>query len=133
MSNKNKKAITLSVVTPIGEIFDGEVKSVVLPGVEGEFGVLPEHSSLVTMLSKGIVTITYENSKTENIVIDWGYCEVGDNKVYILANGAVSLNENSEIANSLKKATTLIDEAKSDYTTYSTISYLKQEISNSSH
>ena len=35
----------LSIVTPNGEIFNDDIKSVSLPGKEGEFGVLPNHSS----------------------------------------------------------------------------------------
>ena len=37
--------LNLSIVTPNGSIFSGNVKSVTLPGKEGEFGVLPGHAS----------------------------------------------------------------------------------------
>ena len=36
--------IKLSIVTPTGSIFNGDVKTVTLPGKEGEFGVLPGHT-----------------------------------------------------------------------------------------
>lgn len=49
--------IKLSIVTPTGSIFNGDVKTVTLPGKEGEFGVLPGHSSLVSTLSVGVIVI----------------------------------------------------------------------------
>ncbi|MBO7369564.1 MAG: F0F1 ATP synthase subunit epsilon, partial [Campylobacter sp.] len=39
----------LEIVTPEGQVFSGEVKSVQLPGSEGELGVLPRHAALVTL------------------------------------------------------------------------------------
>jgi len=128
MSDTNKNKLTLSIVTPSGEIFDGAVDSVVLPGCEGEFGVLPKHSALVTSLSKGIITIKHDSSKEESVVIDWGYCEVENNKVYVLANGAVALNKDSELSDNIKKANKLLEESKSDMSTYASEAYLKQEI-----
>jgi len=41
----------LEIVTPTGVIFDNEVKQVTLPGAEGEFGVLPRHAALVSLLA----------------------------------------------------------------------------------
>ncbi len=129
MSDTNKTKLALSIVTPNGMMFDGEVDSVVLPGCEGEFGVLPKHSALITSLSKGIITIKHDNTKEESIVIDWGYCEVDNNKVYVLANGAVCLSKDSEISNNIQKAKQLLQEAKSDMSTFASDTYLQQEIS----
>ncbi len=55
--------LKISVVVPEGEVYTGEVKSVVLPGVEGEFGVLYGHSNLITLLQAGVVEIETENQK----------------------------------------------------------------------
>ena len=54
--------IRLSIVTPNGEIFNDDVKTVTLPGKEGEFGVLPGHSSLVSSLTVGVIIIEKANS-----------------------------------------------------------------------
>ncbi|RVZ38296.1 F0F1 ATP synthase subunit epsilon, partial [Helicobacter pylori] len=67
--------LKISVVVPEGEVYTGEVKSVVLPGVEGEFGVLYGHSNMITLLQAGVVEIETENQK-EHIAINWGYAEV---------------------------------------------------------
>lgn len=64
--------IKLSIVTPTGSIFNGDVKTVTLPGKEGEFGVLPGHSSLVSTLSVGVIVIEKIDS-TEAVAINWGH------------------------------------------------------------
>lgn len=100
----------LEIVTPEGLIFSNDVKMVVLPGSEGEFGVLPSHASLVSLLKVGVIDIEMQDGHHEVVAIDWGYAEVNENKVVVLANGAVyvSGNSESELAKSLQKAKDLI-------------------------
>ena len=107
--------IKLSIVSPSGEIFCDDVKTVVLPGKEGEFGVLPNHSSLVSALTVGVIDITYtDSSKDDLIAINWGHVKVSENKVDVLVDGAVlvSDNENSTIAHNIEKAKELINSVK---------------------
>ena len=47
----------LEILTPNGEIYNGEAVSVILPGEEGEFGVLAGHASLTTLLEAGVVDV----------------------------------------------------------------------------
>ena len=112
------ESIRLEVVTPAGMIYDGEANSVVLPGSEGEFGVLKGHASLVSSLKAGVIDIEMPNSKHELIAIDSGYAEVNEFKVTVLAKGAVAINagENSEIAKNLEQAKKLIESMSSDST-----------------
>ncbi len=93
----------LEIVTEKAVIFDKEVKSVTLPGSEGEFGVLAGHASLVSLLKAGVIEIEKENGEKEGVAIDWGYVKVDEDKVSILANGAVALSKGGDIANSLKE------------------------------
>ena len=98
--------IKLSIVTPSGEIFNDEVKAISLPGKEGEFGVLPHHSVLVSLLDVGIIEIETVQDNKEAVAINWGYVKVKEDSVSILVDGAVALHsKGSDI--SLK-----IDEAK---------------------
>ena len=105
--------IKLSITTPVGNIFSSEVKEVTLPGSEGEFGVLPKHSSLVSLLSAGVIEIVKTNGKKESVAVDWGYAEVSEDSVNILADSAVAISgsTDSEIAKSLAKAKQLLKEA----------------------
>jgi len=65
----------LEILTPNGGIYDGEAVGVVLPGEEGEFGVLAGHASLTTLLEAGVVDIEKEDKTVESILINWvGRC-----------------------------------------------------------
>ncbi|MGP1485254.1 MAG: ATP synthase F1 subunit epsilon [Campylobacter sp.] len=113
----------LEIVTPDGLIFSNNVKSVVLPGNEGEFGVLPGHASLVSLLREGIIEIESDLKKHDVVAINWGYVKIDEGKVVILADGAVYVcgTSESEIANSLEKAKSLIQSMSSDTNTLATI------------
>ena len=106
----------LEIVTPQGQIFNDDVSSVVLPGSEGEFGVLPNHASLISLLKAGIIDIEDKHKKHDVVAINWGYAKIDEGKVVILADGAVyvSGNSESELANSLEAASNLIESMSSD-------------------
>ena len=105
--------IKLSIVTPNGEIFNDDVKTVTLPGKEGEFGVLPGHSSLVSSLTVGVIVIEKVNS-TEAVAINWGHVKVDENSVDVLADGAIALTagKDSEIAKNIEAAKALVNSVK---------------------
>jgi len=99
----------MEIVTPHGVIFDGDVKSVTLPGTEGEFGVLPHHASLMTTLQSGVIDIVKADGSKELVAIDWGHVKVDGSKISVLADGAVALGGTSdEIANHIDEAKKLI-------------------------
>ncbi|NPA29814.1 MAG: F0F1 ATP synthase subunit epsilon [Epsilonproteobacteria bacterium] len=103
----------LEIVTPHGEIFNGDVKSATFPGAEGEFGVLPEHASLVSLLDAGVIEIEKVDGGVESIVIDSGYVKVDEEKTLVVVEGAVPIvGENeSEIAQAIKEAKELVQKA----------------------
>ncbi len=102
--------IKLSIVTPNGEIFNDDVKTVTLPGKEGEFGVLAGHASLVSTLSVGVIVIEQATS-TQAVAINWGHVKVSENSVDVLVDGAVSLTggDESDIAQKLEDAKSLVN------------------------
>ncbi|MCB9097774.1 MAG: F0F1 ATP synthase subunit epsilon [Arcobacter sp.] len=102
--------IRLSIVTPNGEIFNDDVKTVTLPGKEGEFGVLPGHASLVSSLTVGVIIIEKANS-TEAVAINWGHVKVDEKSVDVLADGAIALTagKDSEIAKNIEAAKELVN------------------------
>lgn len=105
--------IRLSIVTPNGEIFNDDVKTVTLPVKEGEFGVLPGHSSLVSSLTVGVIVIEKANS-TEAVAINWGHVKVDEKSVDVLADGAIALTagKDSEIAKNIEAAKALVNSVK---------------------
>jgi F-type H+-transporting ATPase subunit epsilon len=102
--------IKLSIVTPTGEIFNDDVKSLTLPGKEGEFGVLEGHASLVSALTVGVIVIEKTDSTTEAIAINWGYVNVSESIVDELVDGAISLNpsDSSTTAANIEAAKELV-------------------------
>jgi F-type H+-transporting ATPase subunit epsilon len=104
------ETLKLEVITPSGAIYDGPALSVTLPGDEGEFGVLPHHATLTTLLQAGIIDIEKEDKTTESVVVNWGVVQVDEKKVVVLVDGAVAIRgENeSEIAKALDDAKTLL-------------------------
>ncbi|QOY53954.1 F0F1 ATP synthase subunit epsilon [Candidatus Sulfurimonas marisnigri] len=108
--------LKLEILTPNGEIYNGEAISVTLPGEEGEFGVLAEHASLTTLLEAGVIDIEKEDKSIESILINWGVVHVDEEKVIVLVEGAVAIRGESEsaIADALEDAKTLIESIKDD-------------------
>jgi len=96
--------IKLSIVTPNGEIFNSDVKSVTLPGKEGEFGVLPNHASLVSALTVGVIEIEKKDALKEAIAINWGHVKVSEDSIDVLVDGAISLSGDDESDISAKLA-----------------------------
>ena len=103
--------LKLEIVTPTGQIFANNVKSVTLPGKEGEFGVLPNHASLVTLLQAGVIDIELNDGNHDVVAINWGHVKVDENSVTVLADGAVSIGgvNESEVAKSLEAAKKLLE------------------------
>ena len=79
--------LLLDIVTPQGLVFSQEVDEVTASGSEGEFGVLPGHVPFVTTLKIGMLTCKVGN-EIRYFFVNWGYAEVGFEKVTILADSA---------------------------------------------
>lgn len=103
----------LEIVTPNGVIYSGKAQSATLPGSEGEFGVLPHHVSLMTLLDAGMVDFIKEDGSKESVVINWGYVNVAENRVCALVQGAVAITgtTESEVARALSDAKELLRSA----------------------
>ncbi len=103
----------LEIVTPMGLIFDGDVKMVTLPGKEGEFGVLPQHAQLVSLLDAGLITIENSDGSETTVAINGGYVKVDENKVSCIVDGAVLISdEDGKVAQRLEEAKELLQKAQ---------------------
>lgn len=79
--------IRLRVVTPSRMLIDEEVDEVTAPGALGEFGVLPNHISFLTLLEPG--EMSYKQGLNRYyLAVSGGYAEVLDNVMTILATAA---------------------------------------------
>jgi len=114
----------LEILTPNGVIYSDDAFSVVLPGEEGEFGVLAGHASLTTLLEAGVVDVEKEDKSVESIVINWGVAQVDEDKVVVLVEGATAIRgENeSEIAQAIDEAKKLIKDVADSTTAIASVS-----------
>ncbi len=78
--------IILEVVTPERFVLREEVDEVVVPGSEGDFGVLPGHCEFLTTLRAG--KLSYRaGEQVQTLDIQGGFAEVRANRVIVLADG----------------------------------------------
>jgi F-type H+-transporting ATPase subunit epsilon len=84
------QTLHFSLVSPERELFSGDVKQVDAPGVEGEFGVLPQHAPFMTVLKPGVVRI-HEASGVTPVFVRGGFADVTPAGLTILAEEAVRL------------------------------------------
>ncbi len=83
-----KGKMLLEIVAPSRQVVRSErVDEVIAPGSEGEFGVLPGHTPFLTTLKVGMLSYR-EGNEWHHLAVDWGYAEVGADRVVILAEGA---------------------------------------------
>lgn len=86
-------AFHFELVSPEKLLFSGEVDSVVVPGVDGQFTVLKDHAPVMTVLKAGVVTIAESASKTEKMFVRGGFADVSAGGFTILAEHAIRVTE----------------------------------------
>lgn len=84
--------LQLEIVTPEKQAYADEVDSVVLPGTEGELGVLPHHAPLVSTLGIGELRIR-KGGVEESFAIVGGFLQVLPDKVVVMAETADMASE----------------------------------------
>jgi F-type H+-transporting ATPase subunit epsilon len=77
----------LEILTPDKKVYEGEIRSVTVPGTMGSFEVLKDHAPIISTLEDGKVIIRKDNSPVETISIKGGVIEVLNNSIMVLAEG----------------------------------------------
>jgi len=83
----------LEVITAERVVYSDDVDMVLVPGVEGQLGILPRHAYLLTALAEGELVIRKAGQEDEYIAIGGGFMEVGPDHVTILADSAERAEE----------------------------------------
>lgn len=93
--------MTLEIVSPEAKLFSGQVTSVTVPGVDGEFQMLNHHAAIISILVEGDIKIVADNftatkegeakffigsDKKHHLPITSGTLEMKDNKIIILVD-----------------------------------------------
>ena len=86
------KTLKLEVITPERVALQDESTSVIVPGVDGELGIWPNHAPLLAGLKPGV--ISYKTaSGTEKLVVSGGFVEVANNTISVIAPAAEKSTE----------------------------------------
>lgn len=82
------KKVHCEIVTPEKVVYRGDVEMVIAPGTDGELGILPLHSPLITTLKVGELRLKHDSDKWDYVAIDGGYMEVNEDRITVLADAA---------------------------------------------
>ena len=83
------------LVTPEKIYLEGDAQMVVLPGAEGDLGVLPNHSNIITSLRPGIIKVT-NSDQTQSLFVEEGFIKFSNNELLVIA---VGLDEETALNN----------------------------------
>jgi F-type H+-transporting ATPase subunit epsilon len=76
----------IEIITPDKKVFDGDIKSVRVPGKKGSFQVLKDHAPIISTLESGNVIMVDQDGKETIMEITGGVIEVKTNKIILLAD-----------------------------------------------
>ena len=89
----DRRIFSLSLVTPDGAAFEGEVEMLIVPGDAGEIGVLARHAPLVAMLKAGSTRIHVSASEIREFATGPGFFKVEQDRALALVDDAVDARE----------------------------------------
>jgi F-type H+-transporting ATPase subunit epsilon len=96
--------IGFELVSPEKLLLSEDVEMVVVPGGEGNFGVLPGHALFISTVRPGVIDVYEGNRVSERIFVSGGFAEVTAERCTVLADEAMPLSslDSAEIQQSLK-------------------------------
>ena len=104
MNNK----INFDFVSPEASIVSSEVEMVLIPGIDGDAGILPNHSPFMTTLRQGIIEVTFEEGNVKRYLVEGGFADITQDKMTILAENSLNLSDSD--SNTLKDEIDIINE-----------------------
>ncbi len=84
--------IRLDIVTAEQSVYSEDVDMVIAPGIQGQLGILPQHTTLMTMLAPGEL-IVKKGGEEFYIAVSGGFLEVRPDRVIVLADSAERAEE----------------------------------------
>ena len=104
------------LVSPERLLISKAVDMVVVPGTEGDFGVLPDHAPLISSVRPGVIAVFEGGQVTDRIFVAGGFAEVTGERCTVLAEQAMPLTEldRGQVETELKDARDDLTDAKTD-------------------
>lgn len=89
------QALHFELVSPERLLMDADVVSVVVPGADGDFQVLPNHAPVMSTIRTGIITVDM-GGEVKELFVNGGFAEVNSKGLVILAEEAINRDELSK-------------------------------------
>ena len=84
------------LVSPERLMFSAPAEMVVVPGSEGDFGAMPRHAPMLTVLRPGVIDVYQDGKISDRIFVAGGFAEVTETRLTVLAEEAVKVSEISQ-------------------------------------
>ena len=106
--------VAFELVSPDQLLMSVEADAVAMPGMEGDFGVLPGHAPFISALRAGIITVEGSSEGVGQVYIDGGFAEVVADRLTVLAEEAVAVDDmdRADIEQRIQEANDQLGEAK---------------------
>jgi F-type H+-transporting ATPase subunit epsilon len=111
------ETLHFELVSPESLLMEVDTSSVVIPGSEGDFMVLPKHAPLMSTIRPGVISVMEEGSvEPKKIFIRGGFADVTPSGLVVLAEKAIFVEELSQadLEEQIKNAHEDVEDAKSD-------------------
>ena len=116
------ETVEFELVSPAKLLKSEPVEMVVVPGSEGDIGVLPGHSPLIATVRPGVIEIHEGGDIKERIFVAGGFCEISPERCTVLAEEAIEVSsidkataqKRLEDANSVRQNAGVASKAKAD-------------------
>ena len=108
--------VKFELVSPERLLMSTDVESVVVPGTEGDFGVLPGHARLISTVRPGVISVFQAGKVTDRIFVEGGFAEVTPAGCTVLAEHALPVSDinRDQALQAIQDAKEDIEDAKDD-------------------
>ncbi len=93
MADEQQGKVQFELVSPERLLLSREVDMVVVPGAEGDFGVLPRHSLLISTVRPGVIEVYEDGAVKDRIFVAGGFAEVTPERCTVLADEALAVDK----------------------------------------
>ncbi|MCH8111923.1 MAG: F0F1 ATP synthase subunit epsilon [Proteobacteria bacterium] len=113
--------IAFELVSPDRLLLSEDVEMVVIPGTEGDFGVLVEHAPMISSVRPGILEVHKEGAEPQRIFVNGGFAEVTGDRCVVMTEEALPLDEveRSDIEQRIKDGEEDLEAVKTDHERHS--------------
>lgn len=104
------------LVSPVKLLFSAEVEMVVVPGVEGDFAVMPGHAPVISTVRPGMLDVSLKGGEKQRIFVRGGFADVAPDALTVLAEFATPETELDKkvLAQQIQDAQEDVNDASSD-------------------